>query len=88
MNPEFYRNLLLELSLHRLIAMPVILLLIYAAAGVGDDSETVSDIAYTVMIGLLVLWGTRLTADSVLGEVRARTWDSQRMSGIGPFAMS
>jgi len=87
-NPEFYRNLLLELTLHRLIAMPLILLLIYAAAGLGGNAETVSEIANIVIIGLLVLWGTRLTADAVLGEVRARTWDSQRMSGIGPFAMS
>ena len=88
MNPEFYRNLLLELSLHRLLVMPLILLLIFAAAGLGGSAETISETAQTVMIGLLVLWGTRLAADSVLGEVRARTWDSQRMSGIGPFAMS
>ncbi len=88
MNPEFQRNLLLELTVHRLIAMPLILLLIYAAAGLGGNAETVSETAHAVIVGLLVLWGTRLTADAVLGEVRARTWDSQRMSGIGPFAMS
>ncbi len=88
MNPEFHRNLLLELTLHRLIAMPLILLLIYAAAWFGGDRGDVSDIAWYAMMGLLVLWGTRLAADSVLGEVTARTWDSQRMSTIGPFAMA
>ncbi|MDH3231649.1 MAG: hypothetical protein OEN55_17815 [Alphaproteobacteria bacterium] len=87
MNPEFYRNLLLELTLHRLIAMPLILLLIYAAAGLGGDAGTVSEVAWYAVMGMLVLWGTRLAADAVLGEVVSRTWDSQRMSTIGPFAM-
>jgi len=87
MNPEFRRNLLLELTLHRLIAMPLILLLIYAAAGLGGNAATVSETAWYAMMGMLVLWGTRLAADAVLGEVVARTWDSQRMSTIGPFAM-
>jgi hypothetical protein len=86
-NPEFRRNLSLELTLHRLIAMPLILLLIYAAAGLGGNAETVSDVAWYAMMGMLVLWGTRLAADAVLGEVVSRTWDSQRMSTIGPFAM-
>lgn len=88
MNPEFRRNLLLELTLHRLVAMPLILLLIYAAAGLGSYDRLVSDLAWYAMMVLLVLWGTRLAADAVLGEVTARTWDSQRMSAIGPFAMS
>ena len=87
MNPEFRRNLLLELTVHRLIAMPLILLLIYAAARLGGDAEDVSEAASVVMAGLLVLWGTRLAADAVLGEVRGRTWDAQRMSTIGPFSM-
>lgn len=88
MNPEFYRNLLLELTLHRLIAMPLILVLIYAAAGLGGDTETMYGVASFVMTGLLVLWGTRLAADSVLGEISGRTWDSQRMSALGPVSMS
>lgn len=88
MNPEFRRNLLLELTAHRLIAMPLILLLIYAAAWLGGNAQDVSSAARYVMTGLLVLWGTRLAADAVLGEVAGRTWDSQRMSTIGPLAMA
>lgn len=88
MNPEFRRNLLLELTLHRLVAMPLILLLLYGAAGLADDGDAVSSIAGFVMLMLLVAWGSRLAADAVLGEVAGRTWDSQRMSAQGPWAMS
>lgn len=88
MNPEFRRNLLLELSLHRLVAMPLILLLFYSAAGLAGDANTVSSAANFVIMGLLVIWGSRLAADTVLGEVAARTWDAQRMSALGPWSMS
>lgn len=87
MNPEFRRNLLLELTLHRLVAMPVVLLLLYGAAGLVD-AQAVSYIAGLVMLILLAAWGSRLAADAVLGEVAGRTWDSQRMSALGPWQMS
>jgi hypothetical protein len=88
MNPEFRRNLLLELTLHRLVAMPLILLLLYGAVGLIDYGDTLSSTAGFVMLLLLVAWGSRLAADSVLGEVAGRTWDSQRMSALGPWSMS
>jgi hypothetical protein len=87
-NPEFHRNLLLELTLHRLVAMPLILLLLYGTASLVADSEAVSYVASLVILILLVAWGSRLAADSVLGEVAGRTWDSQRMSALGPWSMS
>lgn len=88
MNPEFLRNLVLELTVHRLIAMPAILLLIYVAAWLTGDAGNVAETARFVMIAVLVLWGTRLAADAVLGEVAARTWDAQRMSSLGPWSMA
>ena len=88
MNPEFHRNLLLDMSLHRLIGTPLVLLLIYTAVGLADDADSMAKAAQVVMLLALVLWGTRLAADSVLGEVAARTWDSQRMSSLGPWSMS
>lgn len=87
MNPEFLRNLVLELTPHRLIAMPLILVLIYAVAMLTRDPTDISETARFVMIAVLVLWGTRLAADAVLGEVAARTWDAQRMSSLGPWSM-
>lgn len=88
MNPEFRRNVLLELTIHRLVAMPLILLLLYGAAGLVGDGGAVSPVAMFVITLLLVAWGSRLAADSVLGEVAGRTWDSQRMSALGPWSMS
>jgi len=88
MNPEFRRNLLLELTLHRLVAMPLVLLLLFGASGLVNDAEAISYIAGLVMLVLLVAWGSRLAADTVLGEVAGRTWDSQRMSAQGPWSMS
>lgn len=88
MNPEFHRNLLLELSLHRLVAMPLILLLFYGAVGLVGNSGSVSYSATLIIIGVLVVWGSRLAVDTVLGEVTARTWDAQRMSALGPWSMS
>ncbi|MCZ6720802.1 MAG: hypothetical protein O7A65_04595 [Proteobacteria bacterium] len=88
MNPEFQRNLMLELSIHRLIAMPVILLLVFVATGALAGEDAVTHVATGVLWLLLVLWGSRLAAETVLGEVVGRTWDAQRMSSIGPWAMS
>ena len=88
MNPELHRNLLLELTPHRLVAMPAILLLLFTAVGAAGDRGDVSDVSVYIMFGLLLLWGSRLAADAVLGEVAGRTWDAQRMSSLGPWAMS
>lgn len=88
MNPEFRRNLLLEMTPYRLAAMPLVLLLLYGAVGLSGDRSAVSASASFVMVGLLTVWGSRLAADAVLGEVAGRTWDSQRMSALGPWSMS
>lgn len=88
MNPEFRRNLLLEMTPHRLAGMPLVLLLLYGAVGLSGDYAAVSASASFVMVGLLTIWGSRLAADAVLGEVAGRTWDSQRMSALGPWSMS
>lgn len=87
MNPEFRRNLILELSVQRMIAMPAILFLLYTAAGLTGAAGVVTWVTKLVMMGLSVVWGARLAADSVLGEVSARTWDGQRMSALGPWTM-
>jgi hypothetical protein len=91
MNPEFRRNLWLELSLHRLVAMPAVLFLVLAlvySAASSDKLDSVAMTAAGIAAALLGIWGTRCTSDCVMEEVRARTWDGQRMSAIGPWAMT
>ncbi len=90
LNPELRRNLWLELTLHRLIAMPVVLLMVFAMIHVaGEEGAEKVAVAAAWIAGLLLgAWGVRNAGDCVLEEVRARTWDAQRLSAIGPWSMT
>jgi len=90
LNPELRRNLWLELTLHRLIAMPVVLAMIFALVQAGSEDPRASVAVAAAWIAALLLgaWGVRNAGDCVLEEVRARTWDTQRLSAIGPWAMT
>jgi hypothetical protein len=92
-NPELRRNLWLEIGTQRLVAMPVVLVLVFALAYLLAD--TVADGWHAVAVSAAVaygfatlLWGTHMAGDAVLGEVATRTWDWQRMSSIGPWTMT
>ena len=89
LNPELRRNLWLELTPQRLIAMPVVLGLIFALAYTvsTDEPANVAEFARYAFLILVALWGTRRAAASIGGEVRDGTWDWQRMSALGPWAM-
>ncbi len=98
MNPELRRNLWLELSTHRLIAMPVVLaavfILAYAlkggslALGNAEAASTVADVALVAYGLIVVMWGGRLAAGAVVEEIRDRTWDDQKLTAVGPWAMT
>jgi hypothetical protein len=89
-NPELRRNLWLELTLHRLVALPIGLalafLLVHAMAE-SDPNASMAVTAASLFVGL-ALWGGVHAGDAVIGEVRAKTWDGQRMSSIEPWAMT
>ena len=90
MNAELMRNLWLEASPRRLLIMAGILgLLFLTAAAVAPTEElrAVAITAETVFYVLVVLWGTRNAASSVVDEIRDRTWDLQRLSAITPWEM-
>ncbi|MBC7545353.1 MAG: hypothetical protein H7338_21720 [Candidatus Sericytochromatia bacterium] len=90
LNPEFQRNLWLELTLHRLIGMPLVLggifLLAYLSADPADGVVTLTALTLTCLFTFG--WGTYLAAETVSGEIKSRTWDVQRMSSIGPWSMT
>ncbi len=93
MNPEFRRNLWLELGPQRIIAMPVVLalifLLIHASITVGIEARTVlSRSAALGFVLIAIVWGSRQASESVPLEVASRTWDWQRMSGLPPWTMT
>lgn len=90
MNPELRRNFWLELTLHRMLALPVGLVLAFLLAyswAKDDPGGSLATTAATLFIGF-ALWGALQAGDAVKGEVRARTWDGQRMSAIEPWAMA
>ncbi|WNO05550.1 hypothetical protein [Rhodoferax mekongensis] len=91
MNPEFKRNLWLEISPARLALMPAVLTLI-ALLAVAMSEHNPRDnlfIACTVLFtGLTVGWGSLLVMSSINNEVTERTWDQQRLSALTPWQMA
>lgn len=91
MNPEFQRNLWLELTPGRLIFMPTVLALVFAAVLVSTPLdarwEAIESVATFFFYAIALLWGTRSAASSILEEIRDRTWDFQRLSALAPWTM-
>ncbi len=91
LNPEFRRNLWLELTPHRLIAMPVILFAIFVLSALIEETDEtwgLKSASISAFYAIVYLWGTRRAAASLADEVRGRTWDSQRMSVLGAWTMT
>ena len=85
MNPELLRNLRLEFSVQRLIAMPVILAVIFALiwfTELGESAQRLYSGTVIVMYLIVLLWGVRKSAGSLAGELANNTWDAQRLSGM------
>ncbi|HEU0264151.1 MAG TPA: hypothetical protein VFR01_00325, partial [Geobacterales bacterium] len=89
-NPEFRRNLWLEMTPYRLVGMPLVLApLFYLVGKINDfDSKSLVGTAVSLYFILAILWGTRLASEAVLSEIRDQTWDSQRLSAISPWQMT
>jgi hypothetical protein len=90
-NPEFQRYLWLEMSFHRMVAVPVILLAVFGLAYLLSDSDALWGMAstsYWMVIVLGVLWGARSASEAVVSEVQEGTWDQQRLSSLGPWSMT
>lgn len=89
MNPELMRNLWLELTPRRLALMAVILALVFFAAALSGGTDYRPDsVATTFYYLIVVVWGARNAALSVVGEIRDRTWDLQRLSSLGAGEMT
>ena len=88
MNPEFRRNLWLELTKERLIAMPAIVALGTLALANISGWATVGRTAWYVAAVLGLIWGPRLSSASIVREVSGRTWDAQRASVLSGWQMA
>lgn len=88
MNPEFKRNLWLEFTPARLLLMAgFVLFLIATFSAAPSGFPGPASIALALYYFLVVLWGARNAALSVITEIRERTWDAQKLSAVPPFAM-
>ena len=89
MNPELQRNLWLEVTLHRLVLVPGVILagaaLIHAVDPTGLALNKVAIVGFLIAT---MVWGARQAANSVLDEARTHTWDIQRMCALSPWRMT
>ena len=90
MNPELRRYFWQELTVARLFAMPLFLILIFYIVHKleAKSSSFATTVAETIFVLLVLFWGCRRSAASVATEVREATWDTQRMSTMGPWSMT
>lgn len=92
-NPEFQRNVWLEITVHRLLATPIIIgavfFLIYLSSSDPDRYWNVANnISMILMIVIMLFWGVRQAAEAVSTEIKEHTWDGQRMSAISPLSLA
>ncbi|MGE3774460.1 MAG: hypothetical protein AB7I32_16155 [Gammaproteobacteria bacterium] len=91
MNAELRRLLWLDFTGSRAGAM---LIAVAAVAGLGWllDGERFASTTATLMLAsfivLTIAWGANQVGHALLDELRARTWDQQRMSALSPWAMT
>lgn len=96
-NPEFKKNIKLEFSATRLL-IPAFILALTAWIGwsVGEvkswentplEYEKAQSLTYWMFgFGFIfsIIWGSYLASNSLLGEMRQKTWDFMRMSSLAP----
>ncbi len=94
MNPELQRQWWLELSPARLIThgaglgvLFVLVGLLDARFGLGFGAATPTA-ALLVFVCLAAWIGGQRVADALLDELRAQTWDMQRLSALSPWSMT
>jgi hypothetical protein len=84
-NPELLRNLWLEASPFRLVQTAGLLLLVFTVTlSVPRGFISTAGAAVALYWFFAIFWGTRSAALSVVGEIRERTWDGQKLSALGP----
>jgi hypothetical protein len=92
-NPEFRKNIQLELNPVKLALMPVVIGMIFAIVYLSVDKNKPAapplQMASLILFAVLVFaWGTKMAVESLISEFNDRTWDSQRMTAIGPWSLA
>jgi len=99
LNPEFRRNLQLEFSSTRMIATPIIILMIFAVTVAADyslarfnrngfDTDITTGVAQFLFYVFTIAWGGRQAAGCVAQEISRKTWDWQRLSTQNAWSLA
>jgi len=91
LNPEFQRQLYLECSQARLLGIPLVLTVLFAFSYIVDGHQlgaATTRTATFIFTMSTMLWGCKQTVDAVIEEFRERTWDTQRLSALGPWELT
>ncbi|MCB9638365.1 MAG: hypothetical protein H6727_05575 [Myxococcales bacterium] len=84
MNPEIQRYAWLELSIQRLILIPLVLIGLSMVSGAKGTTY----VGLLGFVSLTMLWGIRASFAAIPKEVNDHTWDWQRMSALSPWTMA
>jgi hypothetical protein len=89
-NPEFRRYVWLELTRHRLIAVPGVLaaILVVVLSSASEPAEFLTYGGLGAFVAFAGFYGSMRAFGSVSEEARDRTWDFQRMSALSPWSLA
>lgn len=90
-NAEFIRNLWLQISAARLIgaaAMIALVVIVIFASVTSRPWEVVMTFASAALSLVLIFWGATVARATIHDEIRANTWNQQRMSGLTPWQIT
>ena len=91
MNPELQRNLWLDATPRKLAFAAAILAGLFAAVWLldrGRHAYAVTLAGSVVFFGAALVWAPRAARATVIDEVRAGSWDFQRLSALTPWEMT
>lgn len=89
MNPEFQRQIWLQITPLKLIIAPLILGIILFGLQSSHylTLDKVTEAALWAFHCIMGIWATRRAADSMAEEIASHSWDSQRMSSLSAWQM-
>ncbi len=88
-NPEFRRQLWLQINATRLILAPVVIAIVVALlVAIGSAAGTVHSTAWGALSLTVLVWGTSAANASIREEITGRTWNQQRMSRLTPWQLT
>lgn len=89
LNPEFRRQLWLQISATRLILAPVVIAIVVGLlASTEPTAKAIHGAAWIALSLAILFWGTSVVGSSMRDEITGRTWNQQRMSRMTAWQLT